>query len=360
MLVECRDACAQVSIVVFEDLVAPPPADFGFMIAQTAPPLEGRAPVMDAGGVHLDDLPVRVDRLHDLLDAWVQAARKDHVGHPVYVFEILLVARDTISHDVLQAEPRTGRGPLVNGAEKLAQVVDRLAETRLLGRNEVIDHANRLDRVVFDLRAMVLVVAAIRLDAGNAAAVDLFHLGARERHAVGALHTARGRQVFEVGAPTATDVEDFGFGCDVGEIRQDPKLVELRGLQRLLVVFEDRARVIHPLVEPEAEEIVGDVVRDLNFVFGGSHVISRSPSPTREFPPGGVRAFLCDELCRSTSWAALRAAKSELRRPTAPFARARQKRSLCARRLRQTAIWSPRPRPPTVRYSSAAPRRAER
>src|SRR6185436_13555296 len=49
------------------------------------------------------------------------------------------------------------------------------------------------------------------------------------------------------------------------------ELVELRGLERLRVRLEDGGGVVHPLVQPEPEELVGDVVADLDLGLTGSH-----------------------------------------------------------------------------------------
>src|SRR5262249_34357784 len=125
MLVECGDARAEITIVVLEHLTAPLLPDLGFVVPQAPPPLERRAAIVKAAAVHFDDLPIRVYRLNDFLDARIEPAGENHVRHPVDIFEILLVPRHAVSHDVLEAEPRARRSPLVNGPEVLAKVVDR-------------------------------------------------------------------------------------------------------------------------------------------------------------------------------------------------------------------------------------------
>src|SRR5262249_34728939 len=131
--------------------------------------------------------------------------------------------------------------------------------------------------------------------------------------------------------------EHLVLGRDLREVREDLELVELCGLERLIRRLVDGARVVHPLVEPEAEELVRDVVADLDVGFTGSHRIlleaariagrwagrafrrRAAPGGSRRDPrPGPRRSARArssrggawprgDGPCRSRSWAACRA-----------------------------------------------------
>src|SRR6202044_1509139 len=85
--------------------------------------------------------------------------------------------------------------------------VDRLALPRLLGRAEVVDHADGDQRVEALVRLPLHEVGADAEGAGELAGVDLLGLRGREGDADGALHAARGDEVLEAGAPAAPDVE---------------------------------------------------------------------------------------------------------------------------------------------------------
>src|SRR6185436_4172478 len=85
-------------------------------------------------------------------------------------------------------------------------------------------------------------------------------LRARERDAVRALHVPLPDEVLEGGAPAAPDVEYQRVGGDPGEVGQDAVLVVLRLLERRVRLVEHGARVGHALAEPEAEELIREVV----------------------------------------------------------------------------------------------------
>jgi hypothetical protein len=118
----------------------------------------------------------------------------------------------------------------------------------------------------FSFGCVVPVVREEDLDAGELAGVELFELRRREGDAVRALRVAGDAQVLQVGAPAAADVEHELVGVHLGVLVEHPGLVDLGLLQGLVLALVDRAGVVHPLVEPEPEELVGDVVADLDLV----------------------------------------------------------------------------------------------
>src|SRR6185436_20687503 len=86
-------------------------------------------------------------------------------------------------------------------------------------------------------------------------------------------------EVLEGGAPAAPDVEYQRVGGDPGEVGQDAVLVVLRLLERRVLLVEHGARVGHALAEPEAEELVREVVTVGEILPCGRHgVISGAPA----------------------------------------------------------------------------------
>src|SRR5690606_31761636 len=145
---ERADAGAEIPLVVVEELVAPGLADVVLVLAHAAEPL-GRGPAVAlALRAHLDDLPIRADRHDELLEARVEAAGEDDVGGEREVLEVLARTRHAIAQDRLEPEVRAGLHPAVHLAEVLAVELDRLALARLRRRAEVVDHLDRLQRVV--------------------------------------------------------------------------------------------------------------------------------------------------------------------------------------------------------------------
>ena len=100
---------------------------------------------------------------------------------------------------------------------------------------------------------------------------DLLVLRRRERDLVGAPDPAH-HEVFERGSPAAPDVERETVGANLGIFREDLRFVLLRLFQRLPAGQVARGCVMHPLVEPEPEEVVGQAsilkpsIDDLNVV----------------------------------------------------------------------------------------------
>ena len=138
----------------------------------------------------------------------------------------------------------------------------------------------------------VLVVDQPRLDTLELAARDLLVLRARERDAVRALHVPLPGEVLEGGAPAAPDVEHQRVGRDPGEVGQDAVLVVLRLLERRVLLVEHGARVGHALAEPEAEELVREVVTVGEVLARGRHgAISCAPTAGAALLDGRGRSW---------------------------------------------------------------------
>ncbi len=151
---------------------------------------------------------------------------------------------------------------------------DGFTLARLGWRHDVLHHADRHHRVELEGRPVIQVAADRGGDAGQLAPVDFRALRFRERDPVGCLHPVNGALVLEIGTPTAADIEHGGLFVHPREIRKDPQFLQLRLLERDLLSVEDAAGVIHPLVEPEAEEFVAHVVRNRDVGFAGPQIFS--------------------------------------------------------------------------------------
>src|SRR5262249_33815259 len=124
---------------------------------------------------------------------------------------------------------------------------------------------------------------------------------------------ARGRQVLEVGAPAAADVEHRAALLHVRGLGQPAELLDLRLLE-VVGALEERAGVVHALVEPQAEELVRDVVGDFDFGLGRAHLSSSAGRRCAASPASRTRGG-----SRASRGSARSGAPGTADRPPAPW-----------------------------------------
>jgi hypothetical protein len=199
-----------------------------------------------------------------------EAAREDDVGRELEVFDVLAGARHAIAQDGLEGEEAARLDVARALVEVLAIELDRHAFVGLRRRHHVVDHLDGDQRVVGLLRVHVRVVHAPELGARDVARDAVVVLLGRESDAV-YLFDAAPRDVLHVGAPAAADVEHGLLVVQLGEVVEPAALVLLGRFEGLIPRLVDRRRVVHALVEPKAEEVVGEAVRKVDFFFGRGH-----------------------------------------------------------------------------------------
>ncbi len=269
--VECPHTGVEVTLVVDEELVAPLLTNRCLVQTQSTQPLAGGFAVTRALRAHLEDLPTGVHGSGEFFQTRVETAREDHVGREREVLQVLASAGHAVTQNGLESETRTGLDPVCDLREVRAVQLDGHPLAGLFWRAEVVDHLDRNQAVVKLFGLVVLVVADDGLDARQVLLRDPLALCRRKRDAMRALESTFTNQVLEVRSPTTTDVENQAVRLCFGVVRQDLALLDLGLFQTLVARQVTRGRVVHVLVQPEIEKLVGDVVRNFDVGLGAGH-----------------------------------------------------------------------------------------
>src|SRR5262245_23575046 len=256
-------ASRQITLVIVEGLIPPSLPDQRFIPPQIAQP-GGRGPgVMLAPRPELHDFPVRIDRGHDGFRPWRDRAGKDNAGSPGEVSHVFALTRKERSDHALQAEPRAGVGPFPGAAKIIAIDSDVLFTANLLRSGYVLEHSDADHGVESLLRLVLEVGNQFSRDSRRRPFFDRQILSLGERDPGHILDPHLEGQEFHQSAPPTSDVEHALFGRHSDLVVKPSEFVEL-GLIQIIRPLEEGAGVYHPPVEPEAEEVVRNIVCDGN------------------------------------------------------------------------------------------------
>jgi hypothetical protein len=227
------------------------------------------------------DLECPHDRVGDIRQPWRIGFGKDLVRQeerPPRRARLISVNGTAIC-ECLQGHPPPGLEPAMTAFEEGSVALD-LFLIRVGNLGEVLERPDRDDGVI----AVARFVVGPTLDPDvDARAVELLHptcLGATQREADGGLDAVHRHQALQDRSPTATDVED---PLRPGRARLGDVVIDLPLLCAVerIVPLPHRGGIDERGVEPEAVEIVADVVMTLDRHPRGARVLHRFVPPRK-------------------------------------------------------------------------------